>query len=85
MAFEGAVIREQGVTFAIAVVQRSVLDNAARRDRALQEFHSVFGGIPVVLMAQDAHGVPTWYGRRDLTAFLSNVPLEAIPWQRYSV
>jgi hypothetical protein len=84
MTFDGAVIREQGVTFAIAVVRRGLLSNPAERDRSLAQFQFYFGGLPIVLMEQDTAGSPTWYGRPDLTRFLQNVPVGSIPWKRYS-
>jgi hypothetical protein len=85
MTFDGAVIAEQGVTFAIVVVRQGVLSNTAERDKAVGDFHGFFGGIPVVLMEQDSRGVPTWYGRPDLTRFLQNVQVGAIPWRRYTL
>lgn len=84
MTFDGAVIREQGVTFAIAVVRRGVIASASERDQSLAYFQSFFGGLPVVLMEQNAQGTPTWYGRPDLTRFLQNVPVGAIQWRRYT-
>jgi hypothetical protein len=83
--FDGAVIKEPGVTFAVAVVRRPVLDSLSERDEAQAEFAAVFGGLPTVLMAQDANGVPRYYGRSDLVRFLANVPMEAISWSAYSV
>jgi hypothetical protein len=44
-----------------------------------------FGPIPIVLMAQDGRGVPTYQGRPDIVRFLSNVFVEQIPWQRYTL
>jgi hypothetical protein len=84
MNFDGAVIREQGVAFAIAVVRRGVLANPTQRDETIAYFQSYFGGIPIVLMEQDHQGTPTWYGRTDLTRFLQNVPVATIPWRRYT-
>jgi hypothetical protein len=84
-SFDGAVIKEQGVNFAIAVVKVSLLSQPAARDRALVEFAGAFGGLPTVLMAQDGQGVPTYYGRPDLVDFLASVPIEAIPWQQYTL
>jgi hypothetical protein len=83
-SFDGAVVNEQGVTFGIAVVRRSVLDNPTARNEAVAEFSAVFGGIPTVLMAQDSQGTPTYYGRRDIVDFLGSIPMESIPWQHYS-
>lgn len=84
MTFEGAVIREQGVEFAIVIVKRHVIQNRIEANRAVVAFGPHFG-VPVVLMAQDSRGVPTYYGRNDLVRFLANTPLEAIPWSRFSL
>lgn len=84
-SFDGAVIKEQGLTFGIAVVRRSLLTNPAARDQAIVEFSEVFGSIPTVLMAQDGAGTPTYFGRDDIVEFLASVPMEAIPWQRYTL
>lgn len=84
MNFEGAVIREQGITFAVAIVKPHIL--RARNEAAdLINYLSreLFHGLPVVLMAQDARGTPTYYGRNDLARFLANVPLHTIPWRSY--
>lgn len=82
---EGAVIREQGVTFAIVIVRPSVIQNTIEASQAIQSFEPIFPGMPVVLMAQDSRGTPTYYGRRDLSQFMSRVPLQAVPWKRYTI
>jgi hypothetical protein len=82
--FDGAVIKEQGVEFAIAVVRRAVFNNPSQRDQAQAEFAGLFG-LPTVLMAQDGQGAPTYYGRPDLVKFLAHVPMDAIPWRSYSL
>ena len=84
MQIEGAVIKEQGVTFAVVVVKAAVLNSTQQANEAIRAFGPVFAGLPVVLMAQDGRGRPTYYGRKDLSGFLSRVPLSAIPWKRYS-
>ncbi len=85
MTIEGAVIREQGVTFAVVVVKRHVVDNSLEAGRAIQSFQPLFPGLPVVLMAQDHRGVPTYYGRRDISEFMASVPMSRVPWKRYTV
>lgn len=85
MRFEGAVVREQGVTFAIAVVKRHVLSSQHEASRASVAFSRIFPRMPIVLMAQDHRGVPTYRGRRDIVRFLASVPMSAIPWKRYTV
>jgi hypothetical protein len=38
MKIQGAVIREQGVTFAVVVVKRHVIDSRSEADRAIAAF-----------------------------------------------
>lgn len=83
--FEGAVIREQNVTFAVVVVRQAVLESTFEANEAIQSFQHVFPGMPIVLMAQDGRGRPTYYGRRDLSQFMANVPLRRVPWRRYTL
>ena len=84
MKFQGAVIKEQGITFAIVIVKKSVIDNRNEAKRMIASFRPVFPGIPIVLMAQDSSGTPTYYGRKDIAKFMASVPLEAVPWKEYT-
>ncbi|HMQ30029.1 MAG TPA: hypothetical protein PKD53_04840 [Chloroflexaceae bacterium] len=85
MQFEGAVIREQGVVFAVVIVKKQVVDNVSAARETIQAFQPAFPGIPVVLMGQDSRGRATYYGRSDIVKFLSRIPVSAIPWKRYSL
>lgn len=84
MRVQGAVIREQGQTFAVVIVKPHVVQNRTAAADAIASFMPVFG-VPVVLMAQDGRGRPTFYGRSDIVRFLSGVPLQAIPWREYTI
>ena len=84
-SFDGAVIKEQGVTFAIAVVKRGTLANTSTRDKTLVEFQKAFDGLPTVLMEQNSSGTPTYYGRKDIVNFLSKLHISQIPWRKYTV
>lgn len=85
MRVQGAVIREQGQTFAVVVVKPHVIQNRSEAESAIRGFMPVFGGVPVVLMAQDSRGRPTYFGRPDISRFMASVPLRAIPWREYTV
>jgi hypothetical protein len=84
MTFQGAVVKEQGVTFAIVVVKKSVIDNRTEAERIIIDFQPFFSGLPIVLMAQNHRGTPEYYGRTDIVKFLASVPLQAIPWKEYT-
>jgi hypothetical protein len=85
MKFQGAVIKEQGVTFAVVVVKKQVLDDQTEANKTIQLFQPVFPGIPIVLMAQNFKGVPNYYGRRDIAQFMANIPLQSVPWKEYTL
>jgi hypothetical protein len=85
MKIQGAVIKEQGVTFAVVIVKKTVIDNSSEANSAIAAFRPIFPGVPLVLMAQDHRGVPTYYGRQDIARFMANVPLHIIPWKEYTI
>lgn len=84
MRVQGAVIREQGVTFAVVIVKPQVVQNPTAAAEAIQAFTPVFG-VPVVLMAQDSRGTPTYRGRPDIARFMASVPLQAVSWKEYTI
>lgn len=84
MRVQGAVVREQGQTFAIVAVKPSVVQNSVAAAEAIRGFAPVFG-VPIVLLAQDGRGRPTYYGRADIARFMAGVPLRAIPWREYTI
>ena len=84
MQFDGALIKEQGICFAIAVVKRHVL-NSATKETVRNEFKQYFGQVPVILMAQNSRGTPIYDGRRDIVNFLARIHPSRIPWKRYTI
>ncbi|MEN6443072.1 MAG: hypothetical protein ABFC71_04890 [Methanoregula sp.] len=85
MKFQGSVIKEQGITFAIVIVKKHVVDNRSTAEDAIRNFQPAFPRMPVVLMAQDSNGIPTYFGRPDIAKFMANVPLHAVPWKEYTI
>lgn len=87
MKFQGAIIQEQGVTFAIVIVKKHIVDNTIEANKIVNKFStlSIFQNIPIILMAQDFNGVPSYYGRKDIVAFMVHIPLDAIPWKEYTL
>ena len=84
MTLEGAVIKEQGVTFAVVIVKPHVLNTQQSAAQAIANFGTYFPGMPIVLMAQNGRGTPTYMGRRDIVKFLSGISMSRIPWKRYT-
>ena len=85
MKFQGAVIKEKGVTFAIVVVKQSALHIQSESQKLAHAFSPYFPGLPIILMAQDGRGIPTYWGRRDIVNFLANIHISQIPWKEYTL
>jgi hypothetical protein len=85
MKFQGAVIKEQGVTFAIVVVKKSIVDSQSESERIMISFSNVFPNMPIVLMAQDSRGIPKYRGRSDIVNFLAKINISRIPWKEYTL
>ncbi|RZK27996.1 MAG: hypothetical protein EOO61_22670 [Hymenobacter sp.] len=85
MRFQGAIVKEQGITFAIVVVKPHVVQNSAEANQTIQQFQPAFPRMPVVLAAQDSRGNFTYFGREDISRFLSSISPARIPWQEYTL
>ena len=85
MRIKGAVIIEQGVTFAIVVVNRTVTNYTSRAVRVRAELSQYFRNMPIILMSQDSNGTPHYYGRKDIVQFLNSIRLDQIPWKEYHI
>jgi hypothetical protein len=85
MTLHGAVIIEQGVTFAIFSVRPSVTQYTVRATAFRREIAPFFPNLPIILMSQDNNGTPHYYGRRDITDFLKTIRVGQIPWKEYHI
>ncbi len=81
----GAVIIEQGVTFAIVSVKPHVTQYTARAVSFRNEVAPFFRNMPIILMSQDKDGKPRYYGRKDIVDFLKTLRVEQIPWKTYHI
>ena len=81
MRVNAALVKEQGLTFAIVSVKHSVLSSTTERTRTQTGLQTYWPSVPIVLMAQDSRGEPEYFGRNDIVRFLAGVPIEALPWR----
>ena len=85
MVIHGSVIIEQGVTFAIIMVQPVITQYTVRSVQFRRAIHPYFPRMPILLLSQDKDGTPHYYGRKDIVEFLKTVPLDKIPWKTYHI
>ncbi|OCA02518.1 Hypothetical protein PYTT_1524 [Akkermansia glycaniphila] len=87
MTIDGAIIKEQGVTFAIVIVKQSAMSTTHAADEtreALQAQIADFAGIPLILASQDSRGAFSYQGKPDIVRFLASISASRIPWKRYT-
>ena len=79
----GAVIREQGVTFAVALMKDHVLNSqSVSREQIQAVSHAL--GCPLVVLMGERNGKLRG-NRQDLVNFVSKLHRSQIPWKKYSV
>ncbi len=82
--FRGALIKEQGITFAVVEVDPAVLTGGDRRlteERA--RYAPIFKEVPIVLAARGPDKRARYSGRPDIVRFLASTGWTRIPWKRY--
>lgn len=85
MTIHGAVIIEQGVTFAVISVRPLVTQYTARATAFRQQLAPFFPNMPIILVSLDNTDAPHYYGRKDIVAFLQTIRLNQIPWKEYHI
>lgn len=84
MMFDGAIVREQGVTFGLVVVKSHVLNSQAEANALIADYQRIMNVAFVLLMAQDKGASPTYYGRPDLITFLGSFDMTRLRWRKYT-
>jgi hypothetical protein len=80
---QAAIIKERGVQFTVVIVQQHLFDSQEGCQTTAHAFEPYFPGMPIILMAQDSRGTPSYWGRKDIVSFLSGVALSRFPWKEY--
>ena len=87
MQIDGAIVKEQGVTFAIVIVKSHVIQTQSSANDMRDSISTItdFQVLPIILAAQDARGTFTYQGRPDIVEFLASIDASRIPWKTYTV
>ena len=85
MKVQAAAVSIQGVDFVVVLVGMDLVKDPAEANLVIDSLAPRFGGVPVLLMAQNDEGSPTYYGDQDLVRALAGVPIDKMPWKEYPV
>lgn len=66
MTFQGSLIKEQGIEFAIVIVKSHVLSSPNIREEVREDFSRFFPRVPIILMTRDSCGIPKYQVRTDI-------------------
>ena len=78
-----ALVREQNVTFAVAMMKDHVLNCQSTANQQIRAVSSALGCPLVVLMGERNHKLRG--NRKDFVDFVSRVHPSRFPWRRYTV
>ena len=79
--YDVALIREQGINFAVVCVPDGLIASPSQRDQAVRAWCRQLG-MPVALLGARQHRT---YGRADIVRWLSSISLSRLPWRRVTV
>ncbi len=83
--YEGGIVQGHRVHFAIVRVEPDVLENKEEAIRTVQSLLPKFGGLPVVLVAEQDGEPPKYFARPDLMKYLMDFHLPSVEWQGYEI
>lgn len=84
MQFTGALVKTEGKTIALAVVDAAYLHLPQGEKMAqMRQYATAFPGLPLVLMTMDEAGESEFFGRPDLISLLAEVPLNYITFKAF--
>lgn len=78
-----ALVREQGVTFAVAIVKNHVLNSTSTSNQTLQAVSAALGCPLVVLMGESNRKLRG--NRQDVVNFVSRLHPSRLPWKEWDI
>jgi hypothetical protein len=85
MKVQAAAISLQTHQFVVVVSQTALVASPGEADMAIDDLRLYFSGVPVVLMAQQDDGSPSYYGDSQLVKLLAGIPIDKMPWKEYPI
>ena len=78
-----AVVREQNITFVVAMMKDHVLNNPTMADQQIQAVASALGCSLVVLMGEGNRKLRG--NRKDVVDFVSRIHPSRLPWKTWTI
>ena len=85
MKFKGGFAEKDGVKFAVAQMDSSIVDVPGRAMDMIPRLKTLFPDMNIVLMTRNKKGSPIFYGRPDIVNGLGDTALSDVEWKEYEV
>jgi hypothetical protein len=85
MKITACIAEKEGVTFAVAQMDISMVDMPGRARDMIASLKEIFPDKPAVLMTRDKRGTPIFYGRPDIVNGLGDAVLQDVEWREYTL
>ncbi|MDQ7095632.1 hypothetical protein REC12_18745 [Desulfosporosinus sp. PR] len=82
---EGAIVNDQGIKYAIVVVNHDVVQHINKNEEALNAYRHIFPDMPIILLGKDWQGKSAYYGPKEIVNYLAEIDPHRIPWRRYVI
>lgn len=82
---QAAAITLQGRRMLVVLAGMDLLRSPGEADMLIADLRPRFGGVEVVLMAQDDSDTPHYHGAAELMDLLADMPIDKMPWKSYPV
>jgi hypothetical protein len=82
---QAAAISLAGRRLLVVLVPMDLVQSPGEAEMLVTDLRPRFGGVDVVLMAQDEEGAPRYHGEAELLVLLAGVPVEQLPWKVYPI
>lgn len=85
MKFKGGFAEKDGVKFAVAQMDSSIVDVPGRAMDMIPRLKTLFPDMNIVLMTRNKKGSPIFYGRPDIVNGLGDAVLSDVEWKEYEL
>lgn len=85
MKFKGGFAEKDGVKFAVAQMDSSIVDVPGRAMDMIPRLKTLFPDMNIVLMTRNKKGSPIFYGRPDIVNGLGDTALSDVEWKEYEL
>ncbi|MDD7794486.1 hypothetical protein [Clostridium sp. 'White wine YQ'] len=84
MQLEAAIIHNSKFNFALIPVDYSIVINSTTAKDVQASFAKYFPGLPIVLMSENDLTIPTYFGRKDILRYLTDLNPSSLSFEVFN-